>query len=231
MAIQSKTGLPNSRESSRQPKSRSASAPVQNFVAVARGAGMVIIRVVGRGNMVNAPALQEFADEQRSGGYMHFLFDFTHCTGLDSTFMGVMVGLHTPESDSHPVLHAFDLEKAECTAAAGERVPLSPEEALAEMAGAPNAGKAKGSTVSVVNCSAELRALLGMLGVDEFVNMHGACDLSRLEVTPLPEKLLGSVERRQLIYKAHETLVEIDKRNEAQFGDLLNQISKELGTK
>jgi anti-anti-sigma regulatory factor len=202
---------------------------VQNVVAVARGADMVIIRVVGRGNMNNAPALQEFADEQRSGGYMHFLFDFAHCAGLDSTFMGVMVGLHTPESDSHPVLHAFDLEKVDRSGSAAELVPLSPEEALAEMAGPLSGAKAKGSTVSVVNCSKELRGLLAMLGVDEFVTMRGACDLSSLEVTPLPEKLLDSVERRQLIYKAHETLIEIDKRNEAQFGDLLRQVSKELG--
>ena len=66
---------------------------MSNFVAVARGRDLVVIRVVGRGNMLNAPAVQEFADEQRAAGFTQFLFDMGRCTGLDSTFMGVMVGM------------------------------------------------------------------------------------------------------------------------------------------
>ena len=51
----------------------------------------------------------------------------------------------------------------------------------------------------------------------------------KLEMTILPEKAISPLERHQLIYKAHEQLVEIDKRNAVQFGDLLKSLSEELG--
>ena len=50
-------------------------------------------------------------------------------------------------------------------------------------------------------------------------------------MTELPEKTMSPEERRLLILKAHEHLVEIDKRNEAQFGSFLQTLSAELAKK
>jgi len=47
-------------------------------------------------------------------------------------------------------------------------------------------------------------------------------------VTDLPNVEMGPAERREMILKAHENLVEIDKRNESQFGAFLKSLSDEL---
>src|SRR4029079_16061753 len=48
-----------------------------NYVAVARGSDLVVIRVVGKGNLLNAPALADFAEEQRRAGFKRSLFVVT----------------------------------------------------------------------------------------------------------------------------------------------------------
>ena len=235
MATDKETKAPLA-ETAQKTREKATGIIPRNYVAVARGRDLVVIRVIGRGTMLNAPALQEFAEEQRKAGFIHFLFDFERCVGLDSTFMGVMVGMYSAAFDSStslpvmvPAFVNADLPEKET--ADEEPVPMTPEEALESMAqsGFGNVKKeASGNTVSAVNTSAEVRSLLNMLGVDKFVKLRGSCDLSKLETTILPEKAISPLERHQLIYKAHEQLIEIDQRNEAQFGDLLKSISEEL---
>jgi hypothetical protein len=214
--------------------------------------------VIGKGNMLTAPALSEFAEEQRRAGFTRFLFDMERCDGLDSTFMGVMVGMHAalasdsgrmakvvvPEDMKHRLPQD---EPAARQAVAGdqpEMTALNPQEALKELEerfhGKPDVDAppqspttetdetATSGVVSAVNVSAAVRDLMAMLGVDKFVKTRGSCDLKQLETTILPEKNLPANERRKLILKAHETLVDIDKRNEAQFGAFLKALSSEL---
>jgi anti-anti-sigma regulatory factor len=222
-------------------KDKLASTPMSNYVAVARGRDLVVIRVIGRGNMLNAPALQEFAEEQRKAGYTQFLFDFERCGGLDSTFMGVMVGMQSAgDSGRYAAVSVPALVKADQPKNTGspdetaELMPMSPEEALAALANEGIGYKRQPSppaSVSVVNASKEIQALLAMLGVDKFVNMRGTCDVSKLETTILPEKAISPLERQELIFKAHEQLVEIDRRNEAHFGEFRRSLAEELGRK
>jgi len=196
----------------------------RDFIAVARGSDLVVIRVVGSGNMLTAPGLADFADEQRKHGYRRFVFDMERCTRLDSTFMGVMVGMSSGRSESGKL-------KAQSSA---ELVAVDPDDAAAELrktlatgtGGLPTASE--DCLLSAVNVSEDLRGLMAMLGVDKFVKLRGACELKQLETTILPEKQLPPNDRRRLILKAHETLVEIDKRNEAQFGAFLKSLSAEL---
>lgn len=206
----------------------------RDYIAVARGADLVVIRVVGRGNMLNAPALSDFAERQRNAGFTRFVFDLERCVGLDSTFMGVMVGIHTggEKTGSAPVIKAASENTVE------EPVAMTPEEAanelralfgqVSESAAQSKPARDSSSTVTAVNVSTDVRALMAMLGVDAFVRVRGTADLKQLETTILPEKPLSSEERSRLVYKAHETLVDIDKRNEAQFGALLRALSAEL---
>ena len=67
--------------------------PPPNYLEVARSAQTVIIRVVGLGNMKVAMGLMDFTAEMLRTGYRQFIFDLSACKGLDSTFMGAMVGL------------------------------------------------------------------------------------------------------------------------------------------
>ncbi|HYG74105.1 MAG TPA: STAS domain-containing protein [Planctomycetota bacterium] len=212
------------------------SGTAKDYIAVARGADLVVIRVVGKGNMITASALAEFAEQQRKAGFKRFVFDMERCNGLDSTFMGVMVGMQTALSKSS---ESQALPKIQPDTQPSELRELSPEEAAATLAN-ELAGKSatdRQSTlnsdggqgvISAVNVSPEVRDLMNMLGVDKFVKLRGSCDLKSIETTILSERNVPAEERRRLILKAHETLVEVDKRNLAQFGPFLKTLSMEL---
>jgi hypothetical protein len=251
---------PDDRKSSSSSARNDAAS--RNFIAVARGSDLVVIRVVGKGNMVNAPALADFADEQRKLGFSRFVFDMERCQGLDSTFMGVMVGMHAAVASESGELKKVIVESrrpaappkdepaaqaaASMVGAGDDMTPMNPEDAARELAEkfpdrpaaaesqrpapepVPAAAEAAPSLISAVNVPSHVQDLMSMLGVDKFVRMRGNCELGQLETTILPEKQINPTERRRLILKAHETLVEIDKRNEAQFGAFLKTLSSEL---
>jgi hypothetical protein len=201
-----------------------------NQIAVTRGVGMVIIRVTGAGNMLNAPALNDFAEQEVSAGFRRFVFDLQPCQALDSTFMGCMVGL------ANGLKKEAVGKQASGTDSSGDEpvVELSPEEALAALKAQltarkePAADSSKTSFVVAVNASAEVRELLGILGVDKFVPLLGHLVFPELEMTTLPNVEMDPTARREMILKAHENLVEIDKRNESQFGAFLKSLSDEL---
>ena len=202
----------------------------KNHILVARGADMVVVRVVGAGNMITAPVLHDFVEFEYKAGYRRFVFDLSLCRGLDSTFMGCMVGL------SNKVLAGSD--DGWKPVEDNEAEEMSPEEALKELQEIFDSGGASvpdenefGSAdqfVIAVNVSAECKELMNILGVDNFVKIRGDVGLSQLEMAVLAEKEIPVAERRQLILDAHENLVEIDQRNEAKFGAFLRSLSEEL---
>jgi len=244
----SEEAAPSSTDVPRKPDgARNGSGIVRDYIAVARGSDLVVIRVIGSGNMLTAPALAEFAEEQRKAGFKRFVFDLERCRGLDSTFMGVMVGMHAAlrgESGRHALPTAVPAPPAAPVAAEHARQavqPMTPAEAVAtlkellaqpvpasaEESKAPPAGPLAGA-VTAVNVPPDIAALMSMLGVDKFVKLRGTYDLRQLETTILPEKNLAPTEQHRLILQAHDNLVEIDKRNEARFGAFLKSLSLAL---
>jgi anti-anti-sigma factor len=59
---------------------------------VARLGNTVFVRSVGLANMKNAPMLDAFLRESVGQGTMHICVDLSACSGMDSTFMGLLVG-------------------------------------------------------------------------------------------------------------------------------------------
>ena len=53
----------------------------------------VYCRVVGLGNMNNCAAFQSYSQQMRDRGYREFILDFSSCDGLDSTFLGILLGI------------------------------------------------------------------------------------------------------------------------------------------
>ena len=214
----------------------------KNGLAVARGAGLVIVRVFGMGNMITAPTLDEFFEQERKSGFKRFIFDMTHCRGMDSTFMGCMVGMvNALNKDTSPEPGPGLPDNQQTTTVAtkaeipvepaDEDIELSPAEALAMLQKhlTHNAEVLpQGPCVIAVNVTVEVKELMNILGVDKFVRVGGSVELSELETAVLPGKEMPSDKRRALVLKAHENLVEIDKRNEAQFGAFLKSLSTEL---
>ena len=54
---------------------------------------LVWIRPEGRGTFQISPAIKEFGESQVAAGERHLVIDLEACTGMDSTFMGMLAGL------------------------------------------------------------------------------------------------------------------------------------------
>lgn len=52
----------------------------------------VLIKVRGRASFQNSQLVRDFVQQSVRDGRRHFAFDFAECTGMDSTFLGVLAG-------------------------------------------------------------------------------------------------------------------------------------------
>ena len=64
-----------------------------NYLQVARSEDSVYVLVSGQGNMINSTTFKDFVDEMLRKSYHTFVLDLKACTGLDSTFMGLIAGI------------------------------------------------------------------------------------------------------------------------------------------
>ncbi len=71
--------------------SKPGSSQGQFLVAIQDG--VVYSRVVGLGTMNNSIAFQRFVGHVGDEGFERFIFDLSSCTGFDSTFMGILLGV------------------------------------------------------------------------------------------------------------------------------------------
>ncbi|MEO7598327.1 MAG: STAS domain-containing protein [Opitutus sp.] len=53
----------------------------------------VVVRIGGRACFQNSVCLRDFVTEMLQQGKTRFVFDFMHCTSMDSTFLGVLAGI------------------------------------------------------------------------------------------------------------------------------------------
>ncbi len=62
-------------------------------ILVARSADLGFIKVVGRGSFQNSGCLKAFYQQLLKEGVRRFVVDLDACTYLDSTFLGILLGL------------------------------------------------------------------------------------------------------------------------------------------
>lgn len=62
-------------------------------ILVARSAALGFIKVVGRGSFQNSGCLKAFYQQLLKDGVHRFVVDLEACTYLDSTFLGILLGL------------------------------------------------------------------------------------------------------------------------------------------
>ncbi|CAG0971747.1 hypothetical protein PLCT2_01394 [Planctomycetaceae bacterium] len=67
------------------------------YVEVAKVSGAVYAKVVGLGNFNNAGPLREYVETALNNGIRGVVIDLGQCTGLDSTFMGTLIGFRDYE--------------------------------------------------------------------------------------------------------------------------------------
>jgi anti-sigma B factor antagonist len=74
---------------------------------VARSGDALYVRVRGLGSMMVAPTFEAFADRSIEEGANQFVIDLAECTGVDSTFMGLLLSLGNRLRDAgqpHPCI-------------------------------------------------------------------------------------------------------------------------------
>ncbi len=184
--------------------------PAKDRLLVARHGSMVVVRVEGLGHMALAPGLNEFVNQCFDSRCRQVLIDMADCSGIDSTFMGTMVGL---AAELNGLAHEENIGFVSPSHGAGD----------ADLPDADRAG------VAVVNSSPANCECLRTLGADRFITISGAKDLSGLAMDPLEVRDLSRRERIEVIRKAHETLVDTDDRNRAKFGAFLDALKAEIG--
>lgn len=59
---------------------------------------VIYCRIVGVANMNNCTPFRTYSAEMQERGYCHFVLDFSTCTSLDSTFLGLLVSLAVGEA-------------------------------------------------------------------------------------------------------------------------------------
>jgi anti-sigma B factor antagonist len=64
-----------------------------DMILVAVESEKAFVRVNGRGSFQVSPALKKFVSTQIEKGCRRLILDLKFCTGMDSTFMGVLAGL------------------------------------------------------------------------------------------------------------------------------------------
>lgn len=62
-------------------------------ILVARDGNLAFVKVVGRGSFQNSGCLQSFYRKLLKDGANRFVIDLDVCTYLDSTFLGILLGL------------------------------------------------------------------------------------------------------------------------------------------
>ncbi len=84
-------------EAKTQPQEQGEGKPPKlpaGYLKIARQEGAALCRVMGLGNMHVSYTLCDFITNQFGHGGRNFAIDLKECTGMDSTFMGGLVGLN-----------------------------------------------------------------------------------------------------------------------------------------
>ena len=158
-----------------------------NGYQVARDGGSVYVRVDGLANMKNAPVLDAFLTGESQDTLQIICIDLSSCTGMDSTFMGLLVG------------RSGTLREA-------------------------------GGRLVIVNPSGICAKLMEMLGVSEVVPVVSQCQTPRLNFIELGNGAagIGTLQRMELIRRAHVALSEVSAENHGKFAAFLAALDADL---
>jgi len=170
--------------------------PSQGHYLVAAAHESFYVRVVGLATMTNSVGLQEALGDLRRRGYRRFIFDLGSCSGFDSTFMGILIGVAL---DGAP------------GAGPGPTPPAS---------GTPerDTSTSNSAAVVLVNASDTHTRLLAGVGIDRLVRVHQEpVRFPEEELRRLDDPPADPLRRIRSMVTAHENLVRVSGKAAAAF--------------
>ena len=180
-------------------------------ILVARGADLGFIKVVGRGSFQNSSCLKAFYQQLLKEGVCRFVVDLDACTYLDSTFLGILLGLGLKLREAGSgLLHILNASPRNL-----ELLRNLGLDRLINIEGDTGASASGGGHGNGGNGSGGHAAQL-----------NGMKD-EHLEEMPCP--VPTRAEAAPTILEAHENLMEFDPRNVPKFKDVVEFLREDLG--
>jgi len=175
-------------------------------ILVARSADLGFIKVVGRGSFQNSGCLKAFYLQLLKDGVRRFVVDLEACTYLDSTFLGILLGLGLKLREVGPgLLHILN--------ASPRNLELLKNLGLDRLISIEGGDVAAGGFRGGLNGAAP--------GIIKAVSED------RLEEMPCP--VPTKAEAAPTILEAHENLMQFDPRNVPKFKDVVEFLREDLG--
>jgi anti-sigma B factor antagonist len=176
-------------------------------ILVARNADLGFIKVVGRGSFQNSGCLKAFYQQLLKDGVRRFVVDLEACTYLDSTFLGILLGLGLKLKDvGSGLLHIHNANTRNLE--------------LLKNLGLDRLISIEGNTGSALSDS-----FRSTNGANPGV-LNGMKD-EQLKEMPCPVPTRS--EAAPTILEAHENLMDFDPRNVPKFKDVVEFLREDLG--
>ena len=175
-------------------------------ILVARNADLGLVRVVGRGSFQNSSCLKAFYQQLIKEGVRRFVVDLGACTYLDSTFLGILLGLGLKLKEAgNGLLHILNASPRNLellkNLGLDRLIQIHGADALAS-------GTANGGDRSITP---------NLNGVKQEAYKEMPC--------PVPTR----AEAAPTILEAHEALMQFDPRNVPKFKDVVEFLREDLG--
>jgi len=173
---------------------------------VARSADLGFVKVVGRGSFQNSGCLKAFYQQLLKEGVSRFVVDLDSCTYLDSTFLGILLGLGLKLKDAgNGLLHILN--------ANARNLELLRNLGLDRL-------------IVIVGSGASPSGNGVGLGGAASDGTNGSSPPNLEEVPcPVPTR----AEAAPTILEAHENLMDFDPRNIPKFKDVVEFLREDLG--
>ena len=185
-------------------------------ILVARSADLGFIKVVGRGSFQNSGCLKAFYQQLLKEGVHRFVVDLEACTYLDSTFLGILLGLGLKLKDAgNGLLHILNASPRNM-----ELLKNLGLDRLIHITGGSGGGEGLGGMTGGGSGGGGNGSGSGR------VNLNGVTEDQLEEVAcPRPTR----EEAAPTILEAHEALMEFDARNIPKFKDVVEFLREDLG--
>jgi anti-sigma B factor antagonist len=186
-------------------------------ILVARSGDLGFVKVVGRGSFQNSGCLKAFYLQLLKEGVTRFVIDLGACTYLDSTFLGILLGLGLKLRESGKGL----LNILNASSRNLELLRNLGLDRLIQLSGGTLPGDPASTTetapISPPSSNGNGTAAVSLAGVKE----------ENLEEMPCP--VPTRAEAAPTILEAHEALMKFDPRNVPKFKDVVEFLREDLG--
>ncbi|HEX4139659.1 MAG TPA: STAS domain-containing protein [Candidatus Methylacidiphilales bacterium] len=198
-------------------------------ILVARSGDLGFVKVVGRGSFQNSGCLKAFYLQLLKEGVTRFIIDLGACTYLDSTFLGILLGLGLKLRESGKGL----LNILNASSRNLELLRNLGLDRLIQLSGGslpgdvkPSSGNAPGEGPDAAGKTAPLSPPDGNGKGSAAINLAGVKE-ENLEEVPCP--VPTRAEAAPTILEAHEALMKFDPRNVPKFKDVVEFLREDLG--